>query len=467
MQNIILAVNHVLRVILILLICMAVFSCKKYLDGKPDSKLLIPTTTAELMNLLDYDEYMNKMSSVAGDYCSEDFYYSDDLYPILLDASKYGYTWNTKMFSLQGNQADWQATYNVAYYANVVLEKLNDIERNPNNRIEWDYCKGAALTFRAKAFFEVAQIWAKTYDSSSAATDMGIPLRLSSDFNIPTTRASVKETYERIVDDLKAAIPLLQVSQIHPFRPTKPAAYGMLARTFLAMRAYEKAGLYADSCLQLRNTLVNYNEIDPNIDFPFQYIVYENPEDILHSTLGGMTLDGYGTLAYYANVDTLFYKSYDENDLRKVIFFKPRGDGSYYYNGMYGYSGGYGRLYNGITTAEMLLIKAEALARKQFNSEALNALNTLLERRWRTGTFVPIASGSWQATLDLILEERHKELCFRGLRFTDIKRLNKEGREIGLRRTADGQTYMLTPDDPRWALPIPDLVIQNTGIQQN
>lgn len=467
MQNIMLAVNHVLKVVIISLICLVLFSCKKYLDAKPDSKLVIPTATSELIKLLDNNTYLNSLSSSAGDYCGESFYYSDDIFDGLPEESKYGYTWNEKMFSLQRNAADWQATYNVVYYSNVVLEKLNDIEKTTNNQDEWNYCKGAAFTFRAKAFHELAQIWAKAYDSSGAASDMGIPLRLSSDFNLATTRASMKDTYDRIINDLQAAIPLLPVSQIHPFRPTKPAAYGMLARTFLAMRAYDKAGLYADSCLQLRNKLINYNNIDPSIDFPFQHIVYDNPEDILHSTLGGMTLDGWATLSHDANVDTSFLKSYNDDDLRKVIFFKSRGDGSYYYNGMYGYSFGDGNLYNGITTAEMLLIKAEVLARQQRNAEALTVLNTLLEHRWKTATFIPIASNSWQATLDIILEERHKELCFRGQRFSDIKRLNKEGREIALTRTVKGQSYTLTPNDPRWALPIPDLVIQNTGIEQN
>ncbi len=460
------AIYCILEILVITAVTLNLPSCKKYLDAKPNSKLLIPSSTGDLMQLLDRDDFISFFSSGAGDFCSENIYYTDDIWALLSDASKYGYVWDSRMFSGMSNSRDWQLIYNAAYYANVVLDELNNIPKTSSNTSDWDYCNGAALVFRAKAFYEVAQIWTKAYDSSTAATDLGIPLRLDPDFNKPTTRATLKETYERIVHDLEEAIPLLPVSQVHPFRPTKPAAYGYLARTYLAARDYTRAGLYADSCLQLRNALLDYNDIDASADFPFQSIVYKNPEDIMYSGKGGSTIDE-GTLIYYANIDTLFLKSYDDNDLRKSVFFKPKGDGNYYFDGTYGYYSGYGNIYNGITTAEMFLIKAESKARQGKNNEAIELLNKLREKRWRRGTFIPYTSNDPESTLSTILEERHKELILRSVRLTDLKRLNKEGRNIVLTRTFNGQTYTLPPNDPRYALPIPDLVIQVTGIEQN
>jgi len=55
----------------------------------------------------------------------------------------------------------------------------------------------------------------------------------------------------------------------------------------------------------------------------------------------------------------------------------------------------------------------------------------------------------------------------RTLRYTDLKRLNKEGANITLTRFIKGQTYTLLPNDPRYALPIPDDVIQVSGMPQN
>jgi starch-binding outer membrane protein, SusD/RagB family len=55
----------------------------------------------------------------------------------------------------------------------------------------------------------------------------------------------------------------------------------------------------------------------------------------------------------------------------------------------------------------------------------------------------------------------------RGLRWIDIKRLNKEGAGIVLKRLIGDKTYTLQPNDPRYALPLPADIILNTGMQQN
>ena len=66
-----------------------------------------------------------------------------------------------------------------------------------------------------------------------------------------------------------------------------------------------------------------------------------------------------------------------------------------------------------------------------------------------------------------MLTERRKELLFRGVRWVDVKRLNKEGYGISLQRTIDGQTYRLGPNSLRFALPIPEDVIAMSGMPQN
>jgi AAA+ ATPase superfamily predicted ATPase len=97
----------------------------------------------------------------------------------------------------------------------------------------------------------------------------------------------------------------------------------------------------------------------------------------------------------------------------------------------------------------------------------LTDLNHLLVRRWKTGTFVPFTAATAEEALDLILLERRKELVFRGVRWMDLKRLNKEGRNIELVRNLDGQIYRLAPNDLRYAMAIPKDIIQMTGIAQN
>tara|TARA_R110002033_G_scaffold36621_1_gene75228 strand:+ start:3737 stop:3916 length:180 start_codon:yes stop_codon:yes gene_type:complete len=56
---------------------------------------------------------------------------------------------------------------------------------------------------------------------------------------------------------------------------------------------------------------------------------------------------------------------------------------------------------------------------------------------------------------------------WRGLRWQDIRRLNKEGAGITLTRTLKGENYTLPPNDPRYIFPIPDDEIALSGIKQN
>jgi len=112
-------------------------------------------------------------------------------------------------------------------------------------------------------------------------------------------------------------------------------------------------------------------------------------------------------------------------------------------------------------------MRAECFARAGNTAAALNDLNTLIQKRWKTGTFIPFTAANPQQALNIILTERRKELIFRDLRWIDIKRLNKEGAAIIIKRIINGQTYQLEPNDNRYALPLPLDIINLTGIQQN
>ncbi len=99
-------------------------------------------------------------------------------------------------------------------------------------------------------------------------------------------------------------------------------------------------------------------------------------------------------------------------------------------NGYYKYKGSYTRsstFFTGITTAEMYLISAECYARLNEVNKAMEQLNTLLVNRIRTADFIPVVAIDKTDALNMVLEERRKELIFRGLRWSDIKRYNEMG----------------------------------------
>jgi hypothetical protein len=98
----------------------------------------------------------------------------------------------------------------------------------------------------------------------------------------------------------------------------------------------------------------------------------------------------------------------------------------------------------------------------------MNDLNQLLRARWLKGTFVSFTAVNPSDALSQILKERRKELIFRGLRWSDLKRLNKESPFVTtLSRSLNGQTYTLPPNSNLYVFPIPPAEIQLSGIQQN
>jgi hypothetical protein len=164
-----------------------------------------------------------------------------------------------------------------------------------------------------------------------------------------------------------------------------------------------------------------------------------------------------------ALIDTTLYESYMDDDLRKSAFFTAS-------NGYHKFKGSYTRsntFFTGITTAEMYLISAECYARLNDVDNAMEQLNTLLLNRISSGNFIPVTAVDQTDALNTILEERRKELIFRGLRWSDIKRYNEMGASITLHRLIDGVTYTLAPNANYYALPLPDDIIRITGMQQN
>jgi hypothetical protein len=118
----------------------------------------------------------------------------------------------------------------------------------------------------------------------------------------------------------------------------------------------------------------------------------------------------------------------------------------------------------------MYLTRAECLARRNQpgdKDDALTDLNKLLQNRY-TVAFVAVTAANSTDALVRILLERRKELIFRGQRWIDVKRLNKEGLNINLLRIVNGQSFILLPNSNYYALPLPkDIVDIASGILQN
>jgi len=403
---------------------------------------------------------------VLGEIGAGDFYVSNSIWASKTTLERNLYIWTSDIFG-QGYVDDpaWGYAYNNILYSNVILEGIEKIKPLTNSeQIEWNQVKGSALFFRAYRHFDVAQVFCKPYNNSTANSDAGIPLRLTSYYSVVSTRASVENIYSQILSDLKTAAALLPVDKPidikYKLRPTKTAAYGMLARVYLSMRKYDSSLFYADKALQLHNKLMDYNLSPPILSGVFRMPRF-NDEVILNMTAGSYLI----LAPSQSIVDSNFYRSYNVNDKRQSLFYllsggAPRLVNSYLQNG---------DLFSGLATDEMYLIRAECSARLGNKDAALTDLNTLMVKRWsNNGTWTPFTATDANNALQIILNERRKELVFRCLRWTDLRRLNMESQfATTLIRVINGQTYTLPPNSPLYTLPIPPDVIILTGMEQN
>ena len=443
--------------LLIALIPLLLLGCEEYLDVKPDKALVVPSELKDFQALLDNDWQMMNQDVALTFMGADNYYIPGEAWPSLnTSTERNSYIWAEEIYEGRA-VADWNIPYEQVFIANVVLDGLESLEVKGSESVERDQIQGSALFFRAYAFFNLLQVFAPPYDPATAEEKLGIPLRLEVDMKAPVYRSALQVCYDEVVNSLREASGLLTNQTAHKTRPNKAAAYGLLARVYLSMHDYGQAERYADSCLNLGSALMDYNMLDTTAENPFpQY----NEEVIFHSVLLSYSVI---RMAY---VDQGLYAFYVPGDLRKQLFFEAEEEtGNIIFSGSYTTQS---QSFSGIATDEIYLIRAECRARLGDTEGAMDDLNTLLESRWETGSFLPLTAANSEAALEIILRERRKELLFRGLRWMDLRRLNQDPRFAKtLERTLNGETFTLPPNDPRYVYPIPEQEIDVSGIEQN
>ncbi len=398
-----------------------------------------------------------------GQLSSDDYYVTESVWQSLNQTPRdyNGYIWAKEVFPVDYNVFDWTESYKQVYYTNTIIEALNNISPD-NQQDKWNRIKGSALFFRAYAHFKVMQIFTLPYDKNASEELLGIPIRLNSNVIEPSTRPSQRYCYDKIFSDMTEAIAMLPDRAEIITRPSKLAAYGMLSRMYLSIADYENAKKYADSFLLYHNAVTDFNDLQPatrTIQAPTEsYLV----EDVFHSTFGGATIISFTR----AIVDSALYQLYDTFDLRKTCYFNEV-NGGRRFRGSFEFRDG-GRFFSGITTGEILLNRAEANIRLDNIAQGIDDINTLLSKRYVTGQFTSLPVGTKSEALKIALNERRKELCFRGIRWLDLRRLNTEQEfAVTLKRVLGIQEFILPPNDPRYALPIPYNELLVSGIKQN
>lgn len=417
-------------------------ACNGFLDEKPSKTIDTPETLEALESLLDNSSSLNLNPALplmmGGDY------YSDDAGILGLQPWEQNlHLWKAAPFQLDDMIYDFRDSYNQIQIANVVLENLETIEGDP---IRKNAIQGAALFYRAQAYYSLSTLFLEGPNLEGSGLEFQIPVRNTTSMELQSEYTGLQEIKQLIKEDLDGAEASLPEQVDYPFRPSKRAAKAIKARVLLSWEEYDQALEVAGELVDGGLPLMNFQEMDGSASYPFELF---NQEVIWQSRIAGYTFMYYPN-AFQAHPDLL--DLYEENDLRRSFLFDDRSDGYVFFRGSYD---GSISLFGGIASDEIYLIYAECLARSGDLDQAAEVLNTLRVNRYESD-FEGVEFENEETAIRTILEERRKELVFRGLRWADLRRINKDERfKVTLSRSYEGIEYELSPDSEQYVLPLP------------
>jgi len=439
-------------------------SCDNYLDEVPKGSK-VPTTLADFEAFIR-DEYTNQSVDV-----TQALNLLNDKYVTIASISsdrfvKANYMWDEEANRIVLNQAD-EGTFYRSYAGistfNLIIENaLTATEATEEQkRAVW----AEAKILRAMNYFNLANFYADTYQASTAATKLSVPLITSASINAPSKQVSIQEIYDFIVTDVKEALPYLPKVSQTALHPNLGAGYAFYARVYLQMNNYPEALKYADLALaennKLYNWVQNYNTykaiiIDPNSDTttpsPMGYNYVEN-----YSYRHGSST----SLGTENSIPVERAARFEAGDARFLSRWKLRtvGADTYYRRIL---SGNFN--YGGMTTVEVYLIKAECLARAGQITQALDVLNTVRKTRILPEVYQDITTSDQATALNAIFKTKNNELILTIVPFADARRLNAEGvYKVSFTKVDAGTTYTLSSESHLWTMPFPQGATNNPG----
>ncbi|SFS88728.1 RagB/SusD family nutrient uptake outer membrane protein [Sphingobacterium wenxiniae] len=429
----------------------------EFLEVKPQKQQVIVETLNDVTALLDNSSSVMNLIDYWRLISDGDLYYTADKLSSMYDFDRNLYLWKKDYDPSGLYTSAWDLPYQQIFYANIVIETIDDIKKRKGNELNWENLYGRALFHRAWAHYHALQDFAEGFDME-VSFQLGIPIIKDSSFPKTTTRNSLMEVYEFILDDLDKAEELLPEQAEIKTRASRQAVYSLKARVYQNLNDYGSSLVNAEKALNISNQLLDYNQVSLTGGLPFSGFTYNTHPEIIFFASSNMPFVGIVGIEVAEDIRS----SYEEGDIRKLAYFDDKG----LYIGTY--SGNAQYQFTGLSIDELYLVKAECLVRLDRVDEGIDVLNTLLKNRYKSNQFTPIGHLQADKALQLVLKERQKELIGRGTRWTDLKRLNQmESTKIDLYRTYLGETYMLPAKDSRYQFEIPKDELEMSGLEPN
>lgn len=505
-------INKIYRLLPGMAMLTLVTSCDKYLNEPPSkTSSLVVTTTAQLNALLNNYTTFCQEGNRTAIYSTDDADLPLDLYnarPSTFSMAQVEFTlWDINNLPDDGRESFWSGEYKKIFNANMALSYVDKVTGTDEEKAE---IKADAHFIRAYSYWVLANTYCLPYTDANKQ-DAGLPIKLGTDFEEPVVRQPLEQVYTLIESDLaealKTPVALTAGGTPRHWRASKAGVNGFAARYYLNRNNYTEALKYANAALAEYSQLVDYNTemkygIDGNVTInagtpEAQTVTIKYP--YTHNNQSDMTdMIGWKEFLYFR---MLYHESWWYVPSKALLdLYDHDHDLRYEYHIVENYSYDRGlikpaysypgyiffykdRIPSGPTVAEMLLIKAECLARTGSISEGLTAANTLRAKRMKPGAWVNLTAAGKDAAIKLILEERRREMPFTQ-RWFDIRRLNNNedpNDDVVLSRTfypynnaqvlvgEPTQIYTLPKNGRRFAAPLPrtEIISSNGLIEQN
>lgn len=455
-----------IKYILILLLSFLVTACENpdaFLDVEPTGQV-IPTTLDDFNGLLE-DYAILRGRGVNLTYMDPDVFQSDVTFPFISNSAVYvnAYTWQGEIYTVNDADPDYNSCYQYIHLMNYILQEIDDAEVGNFNPAEKDNLKAQAYAQRAMEYFMTVNEYAHHYDPANPDLP-GVAMPLEVDLQALLSRSTVGEVYNQILNDLNRALDLATntfpaVQTLANFRPGKASIYALLAEVYLYMGDFEQAKIYSNMALSLYDFLYDFNDIDfANSSNP--WAGYTNGE-LEYCTTNKEVIWSRYVNYYYSNWYPQLYAPdlaalYDQSNDRRWYLFSTQTEGVADVSPYHQYVYANAERVNGLSVPRLLLTNAEAKARTGDGPGAIDALNTLLENRM--SVFTPLVFTDNAAALQLVKDERRKELAGTTLNLYDQKRYHVYGDLVPtFSRTnpLTGETFTLEPGGDGYVVDIP------------
>lgn len=442
-------------------------SCEDYTDVTPKGSLVVETASQfyEMVSLPNRGYPINNFQ-----YLSDDQWMRES--NVIgrtpnIDILNFTFDETVDRVSLLGGSSFYNQAYTYINRWNTIITLVDDSKGDDNIK---QLAKAEAKIYRAYDHFLLINTYAKGYDPQTAATDGGICIMDKFDLESQPSKSTVAQVYDFIQKDIEEALPYLQEKPLDVYHPSLAFAYAFKAKVHLFKREIANAQAAAEKSLSYNNQIfdmVAYNaQGGPTaVAVP----AANNVEVLSYMYMLGYTEMNLGQLYVISpELRTLF----GTNDARFNLFFNTTSTSNLDQGSNTAYWGTqYTRFFYptvGMKTTEVYLMLAECYARENKLNEAVDVLNTLRAKRILSGTVNLTVPATRKETMELVVNERRKELLFGFNRFFDLKRLNTETEYAKtitrvfpiVNKTVPQKTYTLQPGSRLYIIPFPLSVLQ-------